>query len=76
MTNHYHINVFWHDADQCWIANVPDLEGCSAHGDDPRSAVREALEAMDEWIASANEHGDPIPEPRYRAVDIREPVAA
>jgi predicted RNase H-like HicB family nuclease len=64
--NHYHINVFWHEPDQCWIADVPDLEGCSAHGDDPSEAVQEAQIAIEEWLESACEHGDPVPEPRYR----------
>ena len=28
----YHINLFWSDDDQCWIADIPDLKFCSAHG--------------------------------------------
>jgi hypothetical protein len=30
MSAHYHISVFWSDEDGCWIADVPDLPGCSA----------------------------------------------
>ena len=30
---HYHINLFWSAEDECWIADVPDLKPCSAHGD-------------------------------------------
>jgi predicted RNase H-like HicB family nuclease len=66
MTPHYHINIFWHEPDHCWIADVPDLEGCSAHGDNPEEAAREGRIAIDEWITSAREHGDVIPKPRYR----------
>ncbi|RJF90370.1 type II toxin-antitoxin system HicB family antitoxin [Sphingomonas cavernae] len=66
MTPHYHINVFWSAEDDCWIAHVPDLEGCSAHGDTPDKAVAEVQMAMRAWIDVAREHGDPIPEPRYR----------
>lgn len=66
MTYHYHINVFWHAHDACWIADVPDLEGCSAHGANPSEAVAEAQIAIEEWLASAAEHGDPVPSPRYR----------
>ena len=66
MTNRYHINVFWHKPDECWIADVPALEGCSAHGADAAEAVKEAQIAIEEWVASASDHGDPIPEPRYR----------
>lgn len=66
MTHRYHINVFWNAPDECWIADVPDLEGCSAHGDSPDKAVREAQIAIEEWVASAEAHGDPVPEPKYR----------
>lgn len=66
MTDHYHINVFWHEPDKCWIADVPDLEGCSAHGDTAAEAAHEVQIAIELWIESATEHGDPIPEPKYR----------
>jgi predicted RNase H-like HicB family nuclease len=76
MTTHYHINVFWHAPDDCWIADVPDLEGCSAHGAGPSEAVTEALVAIDEWIANAEVHGDPVPPPRYRPAIYALPEAA
>ena len=66
MMHRYHINVFWSDEDACWIADVPDLRFCSAHGNTPEEAVREVQAAMAAWLASAFEHGDTIPEPRYR----------
>jgi predicted RNase H-like HicB family nuclease len=62
----YHINVFWSDEDGCWVADVPDLRACSAFGDTPEEAVHEVRVAMTAWIESAREHGDPVPEPRYR----------
>jgi len=64
----YHINVFWSDEDSSWIADVPDLRYCSAHGDTPAQAVAEAEEAMALWLEVAREEGIPIPEPRYRPV--------
>jgi len=66
MTEKYHFNVFWSDEDTCWIADIPDLKYCSAHGDTPEQAVAEAQVAMELWLESAAAHGDPIPEPRYR----------
>ena len=69
MSPKYHINVFWSDEDRCWIADVPDLRTCAAHGDSPERAVAEVLAAMDAWLAVAREHGDPIPAPRYRPTD-------
>jgi len=67
----YHINVFYSDEDESYIAHIPDLEGCSAFGDTPETAVREVGIAKDLWIESAKEHGDPIPEPRYRPAIYR-----
>jgi predicted RNase H-like HicB family nuclease len=62
----YHINVFWHDDDNCWIADVPDLRYCSAHGDTPEEAVAEARVAIELWLETAQEAGVPIPEARYK----------
>ncbi len=61
----YAINVFWSDEDDCYIASVPDLEGCTAFGDTPEAAVREVETAKRLWLSVAAEDGDEIPEPRY-----------
>jgi predicted RNase H-like HicB family nuclease len=67
MSPRYHINVFWSDEDGCWIADVPDLRTCSAHGPTPAEAVAEAEEAIALWLDTARDEGIPIPEPRYRS---------
>ncbi len=66
MQHHYHINVFWSEEDQSWIADVPDLKPCSAHGDTPSEAIDEAEIAIALWLETARERGFSIPEPRYR----------
>ena len=66
MVPKYHINVFWSDEDRCWIADVPDLKTCAAHGDTPDEAVAEVLVAMQAWLDLAQERGRPAPEPRYK----------
>lgn len=66
MIPHYHINIFWSAEDACWIADVPDLKGCSAHGETAAEAAREAEVAIGLWLDVAREYGDAIPEPRYR----------
>jgi len=63
---HYHVNVFWSKDDGCWIADVPDLRPCSAHGDTPTEAIAEAEIAISLWVETAKERGMTIPEPRYR----------
>ncbi len=67
MTPRYHINLFWSKADDGWVADVPDLQSCSAFGDTPAQALAEVEKAMEAWIAVAREDGLPIPKPRYRA---------
>ena len=62
----YHINVFWSDDDSCWIADVPDLRYCSAHGDTPAEAVAQAEEAIALWVEVARDEGIAIPEATYR----------
>jgi predicted RNase H-like HicB family nuclease len=66
MDRHYHINLFWSERDECWVADVPDLKSCAALGDTPEEAVAEARVAIDGWIETALTNGMAIPEPRYR----------
>lgn len=63
---HYHINLFWSSEDDCWIADVPDLKPCSAHGDTPDEAIANIQNAIALWLENAAERGMAIPEPRYR----------
>ena len=76
MTAHYHINVFCFLPDQRWIADVPDLKSCTAHGATPFEAVTEVQIAMELWLEVAAERGMPIPEPKYRAPSLIEVKAA
>jgi predicted RNase H-like HicB family nuclease len=62
----YHVNVFYSEQDQGYVADIPDLEHCSAFGETPEEALREVLEAKQAWMEAAKEDGKPIPEPRYR----------
>lgn len=62
----YHINVFYSEEDEAYIADIPDLKYCSAHGETPEEALREVLIAKEGVLAVMKEAGLPIPEPRYR----------
>ena len=64
----YHINLFWSDEDACWIADVPDLKYCSAHGNSPAEAIANIEDAIEGWLETAREAGMQIPQPRYRPV--------
>ena len=62
----YHINVFWSVEDKTYIADIPDLKYCSAHGTTPQAALSQVLIAKEAWLEAARENGKPIPRPRYR----------
>jgi predicted RNase H-like HicB family nuclease len=62
----YHINVFYSEEDECYIADIPDLKYCSAHGKSPEEAVREVQAAKKLWLEVARTEGKPVPEPKYR----------
>ncbi len=64
--NRYEIIIFWSDEDQAFVAEVPELPGCMAHGDTQESALTNIKEAMELWLDTAQEFGDPIPEPKGR----------
>ena len=62
----YETIIYWSNEDQAFIADVPELPGCMAHGSTPNEALANAQEAIALWLETANEFGDPIPEPKGR----------
>jgi predicted RNase H-like HicB family nuclease len=64
----YHINIFYSEEDSGYIADIPDLDSCSAFGATPEEALKEVEIAKKAWLESARQAGKPIPTPRYRPV--------
>ena len=64
----YHINIFFSEEDGGYIADIPDLDSCSAFGETPEQALEELEKAKKAWIEAARQSGKPIPAPRYRPV--------
>ena len=64
----YHINIFYSEDDEGYIADIPDLEACSAFGESPDKALREVQKAKALWIEAAGAEGKPVPMPKYRPV--------
>jgi predicted RNase H-like HicB family nuclease len=64
----YHINIFYSEDDEGYIADIPDLEACAAFGKTPDEALREVLQAKKLWIKAARAEGKPIPTPEYRPI--------
>jgi len=60
----YEIIIYWSNEDQIFVAEVPELPGCMAHGDTQEAALAQANEAIRLWIDTAKEFGDPVPEPK------------
>jgi predicted RNase H-like HicB family nuclease len=58
----YEIIIYWSNEDRLFIAEVPELPGCIAHGDTQEAALANAHEAIQLWIDTAHEFGDPVPE--------------
>ena len=62
----YELIIYWSKADECFIAEVPELPGCMADGATYEKAVASAKVVIQEWIDTARSLGRPIPEPRGR----------
>lgn len=64
---HYDITLWWSDEDEVFVAEVPDLPGCMAHGATQEAALVSVREAIALWIEVARAAGDPVPVPQRRA---------
>jgi len=64
----YHINIFYSEEDEGYIADIPDLVHCSAFGNTPEEALSEVLVAKKAWLDAARAEGMHIPTPKYRPV--------
>jgi len=62
----YEIIIYWSQADEAFIAEVPELSGCAADGKTYKEALANVEINIQEWIETAKELGRPIPAPRGR----------
>jgi predicted RNase H-like HicB family nuclease len=62
----YEIIIYWSDDDRAFIAEVPELPGCMAHGATHEKALASARKAMKLWIDTARKFGDAVPKPKGR----------
>ncbi len=60
----YEIVIYWDNDDKIFVAEVPDLPGCMAHGKTQVMAVENVASAVALWLDTALEFGDKIPEPK------------
>ena len=66
----YEIIIYWSAEDDAFIAEVPELPGCMAHGKNYDDALTNIKQAITLWIETAKEFGDPIPEPKGRRLEF------
>jgi predicted RNase H-like HicB family nuclease len=66
----YEVIIYWSEEDQVFVAEVPELPGCAAHGSSPETALAQAQEAISLWIDTAHEFGDPVPAPKGRRLQF------
>ncbi len=59
----YEIIIYWSPEDEAFIAEVPELAGCMAHGATQALALKNVNDALRLWIDTAREFGDSVPEP-------------
>ena len=62
----YEVILYWSGEDALFVAEIPELPGCMAHGKTQAAALAHVREAIQLWIETAKEHGDPVPEPKGR----------
>jgi len=59
----YEVIIWWRPEDEAYVAEVPELPGCMAHGDERSAALASAEEAIAFWIQTALEDGAGFPSP-------------
>jgi predicted RNase H-like HicB family nuclease len=68
MMSKYEMVIYWSQADDAFIVEVPELPGCMADGATYQEAVANAEQVIKEWIDTAKEEGRVIPEPKGRLI--------
>ena len=70
----YHINIFYSEEDGGYIADIPDLFGCSAFGDSPEKVLAEVEKVKEAWLKSSRARKQKVPKPHYRPVMYQLPT--
>lgn len=60
----YELIIYWSEADQRFLAEVPELPGCMADGETYEEALSNAQVVIGEWLETARRLKRKIPVPR------------
>ena len=64
----YTVLIQYDPIDQIYIASIPELPNCMAHGHTQEEALKEIAVVRQMWMEEAAEVGRPIPSPSLYAV--------
>ena len=64
----YSVFIYYDATDKIYVASIPELSGCMAHGSTREEALKEIQIACDLWLETAEEDGILIPEPQRAVV--------
>ena len=64
----YELIIYWSEEDQAFIAEAPELAGCTADGATYSEALANIQVVIGEWIETAKDLGRPVPEPKGRLI--------
>jgi predicted RNase H-like HicB family nuclease len=62
----YEVIIYWSEEDGAFVAEVPELPGCIAHGATHQKALSSVGKVAELWIDTAREFGRAVPEPKKR----------
>ncbi len=66
---HYTIIIQWEPNDAIYVATIPELPGCQTHGKTYEETLSQAQDAIDSWVAAAQDLGKPLPAPQFYSLD-------
>ena len=66
MLSKYEVIIYWSVGDDAFLAEIPELTGCIAHGETYEDALKNVNEVANEWLKIAQIENWAIPEPKGR----------
>lgn len=66
----YSVFMYYDEQDQIYVASVPELQGCMAHGETKEEALKEIEIAEALWLESAKDMNIELPEPSHSAMSV------
>ena len=63
----YSVLIQYDDRDNIYVASIPELQGCMAHGNTQEEAMSEIKVALELWLETAKENNMMVPQPMLYA---------